>query len=122
MPVLTFYHYAKCTTCIKAKKYLIKAGHSLKEIDITTQPPSIETLKNLLQRSGRSLTDFLNRSGAQYRDLNMKEKAKRLSTDEIIHLLSSNGRLIKRPIVTDGKKVTVGFNEADFNTTWSRHP
>lgn len=116
--MLTFYHYARCTTCINAKKYLTARGHTLKEVDITTNPPSPETLANLIEKSGRPYTDFLNRSGIQYREQNMKEKLKHLSTEQIIRLLASDGRLIKRPIVTDGKKVTVGFKEEEFNQTW----
>lgn len=41
-----------------------------------------------------------------------------MSREEQISLLSSNGRLIKRPIVTDGNKVTVGFKEETFEGTW----
>jgi arsenate reductase len=118
--MLTFYHYARCTTCINAKKYLTAQGHILKEIDITVNPPAAAILKNLIEKSGRSYTDFLNRSGVQYREQNMKEKVKHLSTEQIIKLLASDGRLLKRPIVTDGKKVTVGFKEDDFDKNWSR--
>jgi len=116
--MLTFYHYARCSTCINAKKYLTAHGHILAEIDITTNPPSAETLANLIEKSGRPYTDFLNRSGIQYREQNIKEKLQHLSTEQIIKLMASDGRLIKRPIVTDGKKVTVGFKEEDFDQHW----
>lgn len=33
-------------------------------------------------------------------------------------ILSSDGMLIKRPIVTDGNKVTVGFKEEMFTENW----
>ncbi|HON80486.1 MAG TPA: ArsC/Spx/MgsR family protein, partial [Spirochaetota bacterium] len=33
-------------------------------------------------------------------------------------LLASSGRLIKRPVVTDGESTTVGFNEEVFLKTW----
>lgn len=116
--MLTFYHYPRCSTCVNAKKYLVAQGHPLKEIDITVQPPSAETLRNLIEKSGRPYTDFLNRSGTQYREQNIKEKLKHLSVEQIIKLLASDGRLIKRPIVTDGKKVTVGFHENEFKKIW----
>jgi arsenate reductase len=117
--MLTFYHYAKCSTCIKAKKHLTAQGHALKEIDLTTDPPSANRLADLIKKSGRPYTDFLNRSGIQYREANMKEKVKQLSEGEIVRILASNGRLIKRPIVTDGKRVTVGFDARQFDTVWS---
>jgi arsenate reductase len=116
--MLTFYHYTRCNTCVIAKKYLVAKGHSLKEVDITTNPPPAGVLTNLIKKSGRPYTDFLNRSGAQYRQENMKERLKHLPEEEIVNLLASNGRLIKRPIVTDGERVTVGFNKADFDRIW----
>ena len=41
-----------------------------------------------------------------------------MSEDEQIALLASNGRLIKRPIVTDGDQVTVGFKEETYEQHW----
>ncbi|MCG3114313.1 MAG: Spx/MgsR family RNA polymerase-binding regulatory protein [Candidatus Manganitrophus sp. SA1] len=117
--MLTFYHYAKCSTCIKAKKHLTAQGHLLKEIDLTTDPPSAKELADLIKKSGRPYTDFLNRSGVLYREMNMKEKVQQLSEGEIVRMLASNGRLIKRPIVTDGKRVTVGFDGREFDAVWS---
>jgi arsenate reductase len=116
--MLKFYHYSKCQTCVKAKKFLFLKKYALQEIDITSNPPSVQEIKEMIKQSGKPYTDFLNRSGIQYREKNMKEMVKRLRADEIIQILSENGRLIKRPIVTDGKKVTVGFNEEDFKNTW----
>lgn len=117
--MLTFYHYARCNTCVKAKKHLTARGHALKEIDLTIDPPSAKTLADLIAKSGRPYTDFLNRSGVQYREEKMKEKVRQLSEGEILRILASNGRLIKRPIVTDGKRVTVGFDAREFDTVWS---
>lgn len=117
--MMTFYHYAKCSTCIKAKKHLTARGHLLKEIDLTTDPPSAKELADLIKKSGRPYTDFLNRSGVLYREMNMKEKVQQLSEGEIVRMLASNGRLIKRPIVTDGNRVTVGFDGQQFDTVWS---
>ncbi len=118
--MLTFYGYAKCSTCVNAKKVLAELGQSIKEVDITTAPPSLAELRFLIKQSGRPYTDFLNRSGQQYRTLNMKEKVKTLSEDAIVTLLASEGRLIKRPIVTDWTRVTVGFSPDDFKKTWGR--
>ena len=41
-----------------------------------------------------------------------------MSEEEQLDLLASNGMLIKRPIVTDGKRVTVGFREQQFEEVW----
>jgi arsenate reductase len=118
--MLTVFGYPKCSTCIRAKKELAKIGHAIKEIDVTLSPPSVNELSDLIKKSGRPYTDFLNRSGVQYRALNMKEKVKSLPEESIIKLLASEGRLIKRPIVTDGKRVTVGFSPEEYSQVWRR--
>lgn len=117
--MLKFYHYAKCDTCRRAKKWLESKNKKFEEIDITTHPPSFSELKTFLQKSGLQLKNFLNTSGIQYRALNMKEKVNQLSEDEILKMLAKEGRLIKRPIISDGKSVTVGFDEKNLVKTWS---
>ena len=115
---LTFFHYPRCQTCVQAKRLLNERGYALDEIDVTQAPPSAAALRRLITKSGRPYTDFLNRSGVQYRERNMKDKVKRLSEAQVIELLAAEGRLIKRPIVTNGARVTVGLDEV-FRNTWS---
>lgn len=115
---LTIYLYPKCGTCRNAKKWLEANGVAFEEIHIVDNPPSKAELKSLYEKSGLELKKFLNTSGQKYRELGMKDKLKVASEDEIIELLSSEGMLLKRPIVTDGKNVTVGFKEELFEQTW----
>lgn len=118
MMALTFYWYPKCGTCRKARKWLDDHFLSYKEIHIVENPPSKEQLEELYKKSGLELKKFFNTSGLKYRELGLKDKVKTASEDELLTLLSSDGMLIKRPIVTDGEKVTVGFQEEEFAKTW----
>jgi len=118
--MLTFFGYTKCSTCVNAKKFLAKLGRPITEIDITTEPPALVQLRSLIKKSGRPYTDFLNRSGILYRERNMKEKVKTLPEDAVVAMLASEGRLLKRPIVTDGSRVTVGFSSEEFAKIWGR--
>ena len=38
---------------------------------------------------------------------------------QAIELLSSYGRLVKRPFAVDGYRITVGFNEIEYKEVWS---
>lgn len=116
--MLTFYGYNKCGTCRKAKSYLDQKGIVYKDIDITEAPPSQALLKDILKQGQYSLKDLFNKSGQLYREMNMKEKMKTTSEKDLIKLLSEHGKLVKRPIATDGKKYTVGFKEDIFTKTW----
>ncbi|MFD0827157.1 arsenate reductase family protein [Neobacillus sp. M.A.Huq-85] len=115
---LTFYWYPKCGTCRKAKKWLDDHHLSYKEIHIVENPPSKEELMGFYQKSGLELKKFFNTSGLKYRELGIKDKMKSASDEELIDLLASDGMLIKRPILTDGEKVTVGFKEEEYEQKW----
>lgn len=115
---LTFYWYPKCGTCRKAKKWLESHKHELIEIHIVDSPPSKEELKKLYHLSGLDLKKFFNTSGQKYRELGLKDKIKSASEDELLDILASDGMLMKRPLVTDGKDVTVGFKEEEFAQKW----
>ncbi|WP_027956408.1 arsenate reductase family protein [Halobacillus kuroshimensis] len=119
MPV-TFYWYPNCGTCKKAKKWLDDEGVPYESVHIVEHPPSQEELKDLTARSERPLKKFFNTSGKKYRELNLKEKLKDADEEEMLRLLASDGMLIKRPIVTDGTKVTVGFKADEFENVWGR--
>lgn len=116
--MLKFYGYKKCDTCRKAEKALAKLGREYEFIDITEAPPSPAALKKAVAQSGAELKKFFNTSGVQYKELGIKDKVTGMTEPQIMEMLAGNGRLLKRPIVTDGAKATVGFDEAVFTKAW----
>ena len=113
------YGYAKCGTCRSAKKWLESAGVHTEFIDLVVTPPSTQQIADFAMQSGLGINKFLNTSGEVYRELELKDKLAYLTFDEKISLLSANGKLIKRPIVTDGRRVTVGFKEEEYQRVWA---
>lgn len=117
---ITYYGYPNCGTCKKAKGWLDAQGITYHDVHIVETPPSIDELKKIVETSGLPLKKFYNTSGMKYRELGLKDKIPSMSDDEQYELLSSEGMLIKRPLVTDGMKATVGFKESDFEENWKR--
>ena len=115
---LKFIQYPKCTTCKKAQKWLEENNIAYESIHIVEQTPTQEQLTNLYKKSGLPLKKFFNTSGNKYKELGLKDKLTNMSEEEQLALLASDGMLIKRPIVTDGEKITLGFKESDFLGTW----
>ncbi|WP_054707762.1 arsenate reductase family protein [Bacillus sp. JCM 19041] len=115
---LTIYEYPKCGTCRNAKKWLSENGVEFEAIHIVDSPPSATELKELHAISGVELKAFFNTSGKKYRELDLKTKLPNMSDEEKYQLLASDGMLIKRPIVTDGEKVSFGFKQDQFNDLW----
>lgn len=116
--MLKFYGYKKCDTCRKAEQCLQQAGISYEFVDITENPPTAEELAVIVACASVSLNKLFNTSGVQYRELKIKAQLPALSDKEILTLLAGNGRLIKRPLITDGKRATVGFNAEKFADIW----
>ena len=115
---LTFYWYPKCGTCRNAKKWLDAHQLSYEEVHIVEHPPSREELQEFYLKSGLELKKFFNTSGMKYRELGIKDRMKSATDDELLELLASDGMLIKRPILTDGERVTVGFKEEEYEKMW----
>ena len=113
---MLFICYPKCTTCQKAKQWLCDNGVSFIERNIKENNPTLEELKAWHKQSGLPLKKFFNTSGLQYKALGLKDKLPTMNEDEQFRLLSSDGMLVKRPILVGDDFVIVGFNEADWKT------
>ncbi len=106
--------YPKCSTCKKAKKWLDENNIEYSERDIKLDNPSFDELKEWYQKSSLPLKRFFNTSGMIYRDMNLKDKLPEMSEEEQLKLLSSDGMLVKRPLVVDGDTVLTGFREKEW--------
>ena len=116
--MIQFFGYDKCSTCRKAKLHLVKLGVKFEDFDIVTSPPPRSLLAAILKAGSYTLSQLFNRSGELYRELKMKDKLATMSEAAALDLLAKHGKLIKRPIVSDGKRFTVGYDEAAFKEAW----
>lgn len=108
------YCYSRCTTCKKALKWLEDHGVEHTVIDIKEEHPDESTLRQLHEKSGLPLKRFFNTSGQLYRSMELSKKLPEMSEDEMFKLLSSDGMLVKRPLLIIGEKVLTGFKEAEW--------
>ena len=46
--------------------------------------------------------------------MKLKDKIKKMSEEEMINLLATNGKLVKRPLLICNDKVLVGFKEDQY--------
>ncbi len=109
---MTFIWYSKCSTCQKARKWLDENGIEYILRDIVLETPTEEELNKWIKESGLDIKKFFNTSGMKYRELGLKDKLDSMSFDEKVKLLSSDGMLIKRPLII-GDKIILGFKNYD---------
>ena len=106
-----FIEYPKCSTCRKAKKWLQENNIDFTDRHIVDENPTKDELKEVISKSGLPVRKLFNTSGNVYKSLNLKSKMDSLSEDEMLELLSSNGMLVKRPLVIGDNFALVGFKE-----------
>lgn len=116
--MMKLYWYPKCSTCRSAKKWFDEAEITYELIDLVENTPTAAELAEMIGNSDIAINTFFNTRGGVYRELGLKEKMANLSDDEKIALLASNGMLIKRPLATNGEKVTLGFKAETYESTW----
>src|SRR5262245_11847606 len=116
---VTFFEYAGCSTCRKAKKWLDEHGVAYRSVPIVETPPPAALLAKLVERSKLPVQKWFNTSGQSYRalvDRLGKEDVTKLADTEKIRLLAADGKMIKRPVVVSNERVLVGFDETAYGS------
>ena len=137
MKKVIVYCYNKCTTCKKAIKYLEENIARNKNIelelkDIITEKPNLNEMIKIIETKYKKkiseitrdeLKSFFNTSGILYRENNIKDKIKdeKNSIEDILNILISDGKMIKRPLVivteeeeNNNKNILLGFKEEEY--------
>ena len=113
--MMIFICYPKCTTCQRAKKWLDDNGVSYTLRDIKLDNPTLDELTEWHRASGLPLKKFFNTSGLLYKSLALKDKLPEMTDGEMLALLSTDGMLVKRPLLIGDGFVLVGFKEAEWS-------
>lgn len=111
---MLFIEYPKCTTCQKAKKFLVDNGVTFTARHIKEENPTFDELKLWYEKSGLPLKKFFNTSGLLYKSMDLKNKLPQMSEEEQLKLLSTDGMLVKRPILITNDRILVGLRENDW--------
>jgi arsenate reductase len=112
---MKFYQKPTCSTCRKAKKWLQEQAVKVQEIDLN-QGLSEADLDALIGK--RDYLKFLNFRNELYRERKMKTNPP--SRAEAIKLMSKHPNLIRRPILVQGSKIVLGFDEDQFRELTAR--
>ena len=106
--------YEKCSTCKKAVAWLKEHGIAYESRPIKEQNPTREELAKWHSISGLPLKRFFNTSGNLYKEQQLKDKLPKMSDEEQLTLLATDGMLVKRPLLIGEDWVLVGFREKEW--------
>ena len=112
--MVLFVEYPKCSTCQKAKKWLLENQVEFEDRHIVEDNPSKEELKVWYEKSGLPLKRFFNTSGMKYKELKLKDKLPDMTEEEQLELLASDGMLVKRPVLVGDNFDLTGFKEKEW--------
>ena len=99
----------------ESKKIFSFKKISLETRNIVEEKLNQKELHRLIQKSGKDINRFFNTSGLKYRELKLKDKIQTMSYEEKLEILSTDGMLVKRPLLELDDIVLIGFKEIEWN-------
>lgn len=110
MNEIIFYSYPSCTSCRKTKKWLKGNNIAFQEKHIFRDTPNKEEMMKILSLTTEGIDEILATRSQTFKDLGID--VNELSLSQLIELIIEEPKLLRRPIITSGKKLIVGYNES----------
>lgn len=107
MKRVTLYTKTGCSTCNKAKQFLLQQGIHYTERDIFKHPFSETELRAIIAH--KPLQEIFSYRSPSVKALGLSDRE--LSEDEMLRHMLEEPRLIRRPLLTAGEAVVVGYSE-----------
>ena len=80
-------------------------------------PLNGDELQGLAQRANSTVKDLINLKSQAFKKL--KPDLAGMKDPEVIQLINSEPRIMKRPVLSDGQRLVTGFSEEAFRTMLS---
>ena len=110
--MVTLFLSPSCTSCRKARAWLINYEVAFDERNIITSPLTRDELMNILSHTENGTEDITSTRSKVFQKLNID--VDNLTIEELIQLISEYPNLLRRPIIMDNKHMQIGFNEDEI--------
>lgn len=108
MKRVTLYTKSGCTSCQKARQFLLAHGIHFAERDIFKHPLDERELRALAAQ--KPLAELFSHRSPSVKALGLADR--QLSEEEMLRYMLEEPRLIRRPLLRKDDEVVVGFDEA----------
>ena len=106
MTDITFYHNPRCSKSRETLALIDNEKNTIEIIKYLENPPSIETIQQLIAQLGfDSARQLMRTKEALYKELNL---ASENEESTLVMALQANPKLIERPIVVANEKAAIG--------------
>ena len=106
--MITLFLSPSCTSCRKARAWLLNHEVPFVEHNIMTSPLSAQELQHILSLTENGTDDIISTRSKIFQKLDLDVES--LSISELIKLIEENPSLLRRPIILDAKRMQIGFN------------
>lgn len=110
--MLNLYTTNSCTSCRKARRWLIDHDIPFEEKNFGTTPITLDELKNILILTEEGTEDIISIRSKVFQKLD--KDINELPLHELLELIKDNPGLLRRPIMIDEKRLQIGFNEDEI--------
>ena len=110
--MITLFLSPSCTSCRKARAWLLNHEVPFVEHNIMTSPLSAQELQHILSLTENGTDDIISTRSKIFQKLDLDVES--LSISELIKLSEENPSLLRRPIILDAKRMQIGFNEDEI--------
>lgn len=110
--MITLYVSPSCTSCRKAKAWLEEQDLEFTEKNIFHEPLTKEEIKQILSLTEEGTSELISYRSQAYQALT--KDIEELSLNELLELFETQPSLIRRPIIMDGRRLQIGYNEEEI--------
>jgi len=97
-----------CTSCRNAASWLSRKGIAYERRHVWDAHPTRQELADIAARHSGGAQALLSRRSIRFKELGLAGQT--LTDEECLDLLANEPRLLKRPIISDGNRVVIGFD------------
>ncbi|MDR2465703.1 MAG: transcriptional regulator Spx [Streptococcaceae bacterium] len=112
--MITLYYSPSCTSCRKAKAWFEDQDIAFNARNIFQDPLQVDELKLLLQITDNGTEDIISPRSKVFQKLDLDFDE--LPMSKVLQLVQENPSLLRRPMMTDGRRLQIGFNEEEIRT------
>ncbi len=110
--VVTLFTSPSCTSCRKAKAWLVENNIEFEERNIFSDPLTLEEIRNILSITEEGTEDIISFRSKTFQKLNIDIDT--MSLQELYKVIQENPGMLRRPIIVDNKRLQVGYNEDEI--------
>ncbi|MEG2326582.1 MAG: transcriptional regulator Spx [Enterococcus sp.] len=111
--MIELYSSSSCTSCRKAKLWLEKQGLTVIERNIINEPLNEAEIQRILCLTEFGTDEIISTRSKVYAKLALDFDT--LTLSELVKIMVEYPNLLRRPIITDGKKLQIGYNEEEIH-------